>query len=56
MPVLLLLPVFTIAFSVLLLGERPSLGVLLGGLVVLAGVAMIVLAKSTPNSSKAAAH
>ena len=45
MPVLLLLPVFTIAFSVLLLGERPSMGVLLGGVVVLTGVAMIVFAK-----------
>lgn len=45
MPVLLLLPVFTIVFSVLLLGERPSMGVLLGGVVVLTGVAMIVFAK-----------
>ena len=52
MPVLLLLPVFTIGFSVLLLGERPSIGVLLGGLVVLAGVAMIVLVKPAPAPSK----
>ena len=52
MPVLLLLPVFTIGFSMLLLGERPSIGVLLGGLVVLAGVAMIVLAKPAPATDK----
>ena len=52
MPVLLLLPVFTIGFSMLLLGERPSAGVLLGGLVVLTGVAMIVLAKPAPASDK----
>ncbi len=53
MPVLLLLPVFTIAFSVLLLGERPSMGVLLGGVVVLTGVAMIVFAKpAAPTADK----
>ena len=34
---------------VLLLGERPSVGVLLGGLVVLTGVAMIVLARPDPD-------
>ena len=49
MPVLLLLPIFTIAFSVILLGERPSLGVLAGGAVVLCGVALIVFAR-TPST------
>ena len=46
MPVLLVLPVFTILFSVLLLGERPSLEVLLGGVTILAGVSLIVFSKS----------
>jgi O-acetylserine/cysteine efflux transporter len=44
MPVLLLLPIFTIASSMLLLGERPSWLVLGGGLIVLSGVAIIVFA------------
>ncbi|HCX86574.1 MAG TPA: EamA family transporter [Gammaproteobacteria bacterium] len=53
MPVLLLLPVFTIVFSVIILGERPSAGVLLGGVIVLVGVAMIVFAKPVlPAASK----
>ena len=46
MPVLLVLPVFTVLFSVLLLGERPSLAVLLGGVTILAGVSLIVFSKS----------
>ncbi|MHC8864577.1 DMT family transporter [Arenicellales bacterium IMCC57338] len=46
MPVLLVLPVFIILFSVLLLGERPSLEVLLGGVTILAGVSLIVFSKS----------
>lgn len=46
MPVLLVLPVFTVLFSVLLLGERPSLEVLLGGVTILAGVSLIVFSKS----------
>ena len=46
MPVLLMLPVFTVLFSVLLLGERPSLEVLLGGVTILAGVSLIVFSKS----------
>jgi O-acetylserine/cysteine efflux transporter len=53
MPVLLLLPVFTIAASVLLLGERPSPAVLSGGAVVLCGVALIVFARS-PKGQKTA--
>jgi len=44
MPVLLLLPIFTIVSSMLLLGEKPSWFVLGGGLIVLAGVAIIVFA------------
>jgi O-acetylserine/cysteine efflux transporter len=51
MPVLLLLPVFTIATSVLLLGERPSPGVLSGGAIVLFGVALIVFTR-TPQGPK----
>lgn len=46
MPVLLVLPIFTVLFSVLLLGERPSLEVLLGGVTILAGVSLIVFSKS----------
>ena len=46
MPVLLVLPVFTVLFSVLLLCERPSLEVLLGGVTILAGVSLIVFSKS----------
>lgn len=53
MPVLLLLPVFTIFFAVIMLGERPSPGVLLGGVIVLIGVAMIVFARPIlPATSK----
>jgi O-acetylserine/cysteine efflux transporter len=46
MPVLLVLPIFTVLFSMLLLGERPSLEVLLGGVTILAGVSLIVFSKS----------
>ena len=46
MPVLLVLPVFTVLFSVLLLGEKPSLEILLGGVTILAGVSLIVFSKS----------
>jgi len=45
MPVMLLLPVFTIFSSMLLLGERPSLTIFLGGAVVLVGVSIIVFTK-----------
>ncbi len=44
MPVLLLLPVFVIIESIVLLGERPEFIVLLGGGIVLEGVAVIILA------------
>lgn len=43
MPVLLLLPVSVVVGSIVILGEKPSLLVLAGGVVVVAGVAMIVL-------------
>ena len=45
MPVMLLLPVFTIISSMLLLGERPTSIIFLGGAVVLGGVALIVFTK-----------
>ena len=51
MPVLLMLPVFTVLFSVILLGERPSLEVLLGGVTILAGVSLIVFSKSNTRST-----
>mgnify|MGYP001243791381 FL=1 len=50
-PVLLLLPVFTIASSVLFLDEHPSMIVLLGGAVVIGGVSMIVMSKNREPSS-----
>ena len=49
MPVLLLLPVFVVIESIALLGERPSLLVLLGGVVVLEGIAIILLADLVPR-------
>ncbi len=45
MPVMLLLPVFTIISSMLLLEEHPATITFLGGTVVLGGVSMIVLTK-----------
>ncbi|RZO22033.1 MAG: EamA family transporter [Candidatus Thioglobus sp.] len=51
MPVLLMLPVFTVLFSVILLGERPSSEVLLGGVTILAGVSLIVFSKSNTRST-----
>lgn len=42
-PFLLLLPVTSILGAVLFLGEHPSIRILLGGLVVIAGVAIIVV-------------
>ncbi|MEM7171788.1 MAG: EamA family transporter [Pseudomonadota bacterium] len=49
MPILLLLPVFSLIGSVLFLGERPGPIVLLGGLVVVVGVALVIIG---PNSTK----
>ncbi len=45
MPFLLLLPVITVAGGVVLLGERLTLNVALGGVIVIAGVAGIILHK-----------
>ena len=45
MPVMLLLPVFTIISSMLLLGERPVPVTFFGGTVVIGGVSLIVLTK-----------
>jgi len=45
MPVMLLLPVFTIISSMLLLEERPTVMTFLGGVVVICGVSLIVLTK-----------
>jgi O-acetylserine/cysteine efflux transporter len=44
MPVLLLLPVFVVAESIVILGEVPKLILLLGGGIVLEGVAVIIMA------------
>ncbi len=46
MPVLLLLPVCVVVGSIVILGEKPGLLVLAGGIVVVAGVAMIVLKRN----------
>ena len=45
MPVMLLLPVFTIASSVLFLGEQPTFMIFVGGAVVIGGVSLIVITK-----------
>ena len=50
MPVLLILPFVTIITSIIFLGENPTLSVLLGGGIILAGVALIMVNK---NSTKA---
>jgi O-acetylserine/cysteine efflux transporter len=42
-PFLLLLPVTSIVGAVLFLGERPSIRILIGGAVVITGVAIIVM-------------
>lgn len=51
MPVMLLLPVFTIASSMLFLGEQPSLMIFVGAAVVIGGVSMIVITKDSKLSS-----
>ena len=52
MPVLLLLPVVTIASSIVLLGERPAPVVLAGGAIVLTGVAIIVFTRDNIRSKQ----
>jgi len=42
MPIILLLPVMSVIGSVLILGEQPTLAILAGGLIVIAGVAFVV--------------
>lgn len=51
MPVMLLLPVFTIASSMFFLGEHPSLMIFMGATVVIGGVSMIVITKDPKLSS-----
>ena len=50
LPVLLILPFVTIITSIIFLGEDPTLSVLLGGAIILSGVALIML---NTNSTKA---
>ena len=49
MPVLLLLPVLVVVESMILLGEKPTWLVLIGGGIVLEGVAIIILADLKPR-------
>jgi O-acetylserine/cysteine efflux transporter len=51
-PFLLLLPVTSIAGAVLFLGERPSIRVLIGGAVVITGVAIIVMLGQSETTVK----
>jgi O-acetylserine/cysteine efflux transporter len=51
MPVMLLLPVFTIASSMLFLGEEPSPMIFIGAAVVIGGVSMIVITKDSKLTS-----
>jgi O-acetylserine/cysteine efflux transporter len=51
MPVMLLLPVFTIASSMLFLGEEPSPMIFIGAAVVIGGVSMIVITKDSKLGS-----
>ena len=51
MPVMLLLPVFTIVSSMLFLGERPSPMIFIGATVVIGGVSMIVITKESKLTS-----
>jgi O-acetylserine/cysteine efflux transporter len=51
MPVMLLLPVFTISSSILFLGEEPSPMIFIGAAVVIGGVSMIVITKDSKQAS-----
>lgn len=51
MPVMLLLPVFTIATSMLFLEEKPSTMIFVGAAVVIGGVSMIVITKDSKLTS-----
>ena len=50
-PVMLLLPVFTIASSMFFLGEQPSTIIFVGAAVVIGGVSMIVITKDSKLAS-----
>ena len=47
MPVMLLLPVTSLATAIFLLGEKPSSQLIFGGSIILLGVAMILFTKKT---------
>tara|TARA_B100001123_G_scaffold323002_1_gene362533 strand:+ start:473 stop:1336 length:864 start_codon:yes stop_codon:yes gene_type:complete len=47
MPVMLMLPLFTIISSMLILGERPTPMILIGGAVVIGGASLIMFTKDT---------
>lgn len=51
-PFLLLLPVTSILGAVLFLGERPSIRILIGGVVVITGVAIIVMLGQSKTTAK----
>ena len=51
MPVMLLLPVFTIISSMFFLGEQPTLMIFIGAAVVIGGVSLIVLTKDPELAS-----
>lgn len=51
MPVLLILPFVTIITSIIFLGEDPTLSVLLGGSIILAGVALIMVNKKPTKAA-----
>ena len=51
-PFLLLLPVTSIVGAVLFLGERPSIRILIGGAVVITGVAIIVMLGQSNTSDQ----
>ena len=56
MPVLLLLPVSTILGAVTFLGERPDVWVLVGGLIVVTGVAVVIIDPKAMRSATKTMH
>jgi O-acetylserine/cysteine efflux transporter len=56
MPFVLLMPVITVSIGVLALGESLAWSTLAGGLVVLAGLALVVVRRTTPTSLPTAAE
>ena len=46
-PYLLLLPVASVAGGVVFLGETPTMRILAGGVIVIAGIALIVVERAT---------